>query len=210
MDSVHSIGEVRPARVGVLVTAKGNATSSACEALPHSLPEALMPQDRYVAAMQLGANALGHDEGADRISSRAGADHPGGSSHRRVVVLVAQPLPTWPGRRRLGSASFTPHAGPTPVARNRGGQSCTRPWPHHDTVHQRSAAGSAPAASDTPQYGDDRGRAQRGNGRRSCSAGRARHTWAGRNWYRPWRCRHMPLPWRRCRAVGHAHTVVSR
>ena len=100
-------------------------TSSACEPLPNPLPEALVPQDRDVAAMHLGANALGHDEGADRISSRAGADHPGGSGHRWVVVLVAQPLATWPGRRRLRSASFTPHASHLPEARNRGGESRT-------------------------------------------------------------------------------------
>ena len=90
----------------------GNPARSACEPLPNPVPEALVRQDRDVPAVHLGANALGHDEGADGIGSRAGADHPGGGCHGRVVVLVAQPLATWPGRRRLCSASFTPHARP--------------------------------------------------------------------------------------------------
>jgi hypothetical protein len=49
--------------------AMGTRRRSACEPLPNPLPEALVPQDRDVAAMHLGANTLGHDEGADRISA---------------------------------------------------------------------------------------------------------------------------------------------
>jgi len=125
----------------VLFSGDGNLPRSVCDPLPNPLPEAVVPQDRDVAAMHLGANALGHDESADRISSRAGADHPGGSGHGRVVVLVAQPLSTWPGRRRLRSASFTPHARPPSRARNRGGEGCPSRHPHHDTVVSQKRAG---------------------------------------------------------------------
>ena len=43
-------------------------------------------RDWDVAAKHLGANALGHDEGADCISSRAGADQSG--AQRQCLVLV--------------------------------------------------------------------------------------------------------------------------
>ena len=125
---------------GNAILRRWNPTSSACKPLPNPLPDALIPQDRDVAAMHLGANALGHDERADRIGSRAGADHPGGGCHRRVVVLVAQPLTTRSGRCCLRSAAFTPHVRP-PSRGNRGGGNCTSHQPHHDTVVSQKRAG---------------------------------------------------------------------
>lgn len=82
---------------------------SVSDVSPEPPANAFMPQDRDVAAMDLRPNALGHDEGTDRIGSRARAHHAGGSGHRRVVVLVAESLTTGPGGGRLSSAPFTSH-----------------------------------------------------------------------------------------------------
>ncbi len=68
-----------------------------------------------MAAMHLGRDTAGYHHGPEGVGGGAGSNHAGSGSHDRVVVLVAEPLTTRPGRRRLGSASLAAHLADLPT-----------------------------------------------------------------------------------------------